>query len=233
MRIHRFYVKTPITDSTYEISDRDLVHQWKKVFRYNVGSQVIVFDGSGTDHLCMISSLRNLGATLVVIRKTRTVSTVHRSVWMCVSLIKKDNFEMVVQKVTELGVTHIVPILAERSEKKKINMERLEKISIEASEQSGRGDVPQIMPLTTLSDLFARGVLPQEKIVLHPDGMDFRLHISNGNPSTLAVFIGSEGGWSDKEIQMFQSYNIPVLSLGSQILRAETSAIAVASALLI
>src|SRR3989344_1006754 len=69
MRLHRFYVKIPITLERFDISDRDLIHQWRTVFRYNVGSQVILFDGGGTDHLCMITSLRNLGATVEVIEK--------------------------------------------------------------------------------------------------------------------------------------------------------------------
>ena len=66
MRLHRFYVNTPISGKVFDISDRDLVHQWKSVFRYNVGSQVILFDGIGVDYLVMITSLRNLGATVEI-----------------------------------------------------------------------------------------------------------------------------------------------------------------------
>ena len=232
MRLHRFYLSTPISGETFDIADKDMVHQWKKVFRYNVGSQVILFDGSGTDYLCMISSIRNLGASVSVIKKTETDTTMRKNVWLCAGLIKKDNFEMVVQKATELGVNHIVPILCEHSEKRKLNMERLEKIAIEATEQSGRGVMITIHPVSTLEDLLSSGVLPQQKLMFDPRGISFDQFKHMQEVST-AVFIGPEGGWGDKEIEMFKKYNILSVSLGSQILRAETACIAVSSLLLL
>ena len=224
MRLHRFYVDKPITDETFDVNDRDLIAQWRSVFRYNVGSQVVLFDGSGVDYLCMITSLRNLGAT--------------------VSIIKKDNFELVVEKATELGVLHIVPILCDRSEKKNINMERLQKIAIESSEQSGRGDVPVIHEIINLSMLLMSkspfDIMPKEKIVLQLNSRyigDFLekqpLEASSGRMTKLAVFIGPEGGWSDNELKDFALHNIPSVSLGHQILRTETASIAVSSLLLL
>ena len=167
MRLHRFYIDKPITSETFDISDRDLVHQWRNVFRYNVGSQVIFFDGTGTDFLCMITSLRNLGASLAVVKKTKSRFVPQREVWLCAGIVKKDNFELITQKATELGVTHIVPILCERSEKKNIHKERLEKIVIEASEQSGRGDIPRIHEANKIETLLSDQSLPKDKIVLY------------------------------------------------------------------
>jgi 16S rRNA U1498 N3-methylase RsmE len=71
MRLHRFWSRTPITGDSVDISDSELIHQWKSVFRYNVGSQVILFDGDGHDYVCLISSLRTQGATLAVIQKMK------------------------------------------------------------------------------------------------------------------------------------------------------------------
>ncbi len=234
MRIHRFYTSETISGETFDISNKDLIHQWKSVFRYNVGSQVIVFNGSGIDYLCLISSLRAQGATLVVTREVNNTNlALRKNIYLCSALIKKDNFDLVAQKVTELGVNHIIPILCEHSEKKKLNMERLEKIAVEASEQSGRGDVPMIHEVTTLEKLFNSGVLPQEKVVLHPDGISFGQYKNNLNQNSIAVFVGPEGGFSSNEIEFFKKYNVQVVSLGSQILRAETAAIAVSSLLLL
>ncbi len=238
MRLQRFYLTTPVSGATFDVTDRDLVHQWRSVFRYNVGSQVILFDGSGTDYVCVISSLRNLGATVSVIKKTQTADvTTRKNIWLCMALIKKDNFELVVQKATELGVSHIVPILCEHSEKKNVRRDRLQKIIVEASEQSGRGDIPEICDATTIALILQAGQLPQEKIVFHPAGKEAGLSFEQWRASTtamsVAVFIGPEGGFSDKEIAQFKTFNIPVLSLGTQILRAETAGIAVASLLLL
>lgn len=234
MRIHRFYTKTDINSKNFDITDRDLIHQWKTVFRYNVGSQVIIFNGSGVDYLCMISSLRNLGASLAVIREIKKENEApKRNLVLCMALVKKDNFELIVQKATEIGVNTIIPILCEHSEKKKINMDRLLKIAVEASEQSGRGDIPKIEQPTTLDGLFNTGILPQEKIVFHLEGMSFKDYRNNYNHPSVVAFIGPEGGFSQKEINFFQTDNVKVVTLGSQVLRAETAAIAVASLLLL
>lgn len=233
MRVHRFFSNTPITNNKFDVTDRDMIHQWKSVFRYNVGSQVILFDGSGVDYLCMITSLRNLGATVEVV-ENKEVNMKRNNVYLCMALVKKDNFELIAQKVTEIGVTHIVPILCEHSEKRKLNMERLNKIILEASEQSGRGDIPTIHDIMTLEEVFKKGILPQEKIVLHPEGITLKKYFEGLNQvKSFAVFVGPEGGFSPKEIETLKSYNVPVVSLGSQILRAETAAIAISSLLLL
>ncbi|MBA3733338.1 16S rRNA (uracil(1498)-N(3))-methyltransferase [Patescibacteria group bacterium] len=229
MRLHRFYLSTSISEETFDIADRDLIHQWRTVFRYNVGSQVILFDGSGVDYTCIISSLRNLGATLSVVEKKEVSFKPKRNIWLCMALIKKDNFELVVQKATELGVSHIVPVLCERSEKKNINMDRLYKIAVEASEQSGRGDIPVIYEVTTVSDALEETSMPVKKILLNFDGKPLTLD----NFDDLAILIGPEGGWSERELKVFTGNNVSSASLGTQVLRAETAAIAVSSLLLL
>ncbi len=232
MRLHRFYLHTPISGETLDIADRDMVHQWKKVFRYNVGSQVILFDGTGVDYLCMITSLHNLGASVSVIKKNENMAIERKNVWLCVAVIKKDNFEMVVQKATELGIGHIVPVMCEHSEKRKLNAERLTKIAIEAAEQSSRGDVPTIHPIIELPQLLQSGMLPQQKLMFDPRGITFD-QFKHVEESSVAAFVGPEGGWGDKEMDLFKSYNILSVSLGTQILRAETASIAVSSLLLL
>ena len=233
MRFHRFYIQTPITEDTFDITDRDLIHQWRSVFRYNVGSQVILFDGSGTDYLCMITSLRNLGATASVIKKTKTADVTQRkNLWLCVALVKKDNFELVVEKATELGVNHIVPIICEHSEKRKIKMDRMQKIAIEASEQSGRSNIPQIHEITTIQDLFQSGVLPQEKIAFHPTGISFKQYINSTNSASFACFIGPEGGFTRSEIEMAEKSGCIPVSIGHSVLRIETAVVAISAMLL-
>jgi 16S rRNA (uracil1498-N3)-methyltransferase len=227
-------MQTPIAEEKFEIADRELVHQWKNVFRYNVGSQVVLFDGSGTDFLCIISSLRNLGATVKVLQKHRTPDiTLRKNIWLCTALLKKDNFDLVVQKATELGVSHIVPILCEHSEKRNLNLERMRKIAVEATEQSGRGDVPTIHLPETLAEIFQTGILPQEKVVFNPGGISLKQYLESANQNPLAAFVGPEGGFSEKEIAFLQSHGVPIVSLGEQILRAETAAIVVAGLFLL
>lgn len=225
MRLHRFYITEKIEGKNVAISDRDLIHQWRKVFRYNVGSQVIVFDGSGVECQAVIMKVSPSEAELSVL-ETKEILPPAKNLWLCLSLIKKDNFELVVQKAVELGVTHIVPILGERSEKKKLNMERLEKIVREATEQSGRGELLRVHEPTTLPRLFESGALPQEKIFFHPERPPVQQYLSaHTQDYSCAYFIGPEGGFSEQEIEVFTQHNVSGFSLGSRILRAETAAI--------
>lgn len=233
MRIHRFYTKEAIREKTFDVTDRDMLHQWKKVFRYNVGSQVIMFDGCGVDYLCMISSLRNLGATLSVIREMKNNPERKRNVWLCASIIKKDNFDFVIEKGTEIGVNHFVPILAERSEKKRVNNDRLKKITIEASEQSGRGDIPFIHETMKLEEVLQKDLLPNSAFYLDFSGENINELLKSGPHKDTSVFIGPEGGWSEDEVKIFEKYNIKAISLGDQVLRAETASVVIASLLLL
>ena len=156
-----------------------------------------------------------------------------REIWLCAALVKKDNFEWIAEKATELGVTRIVPIVSERSEKKSLNMERLERIVIEASEQSGRGTVPMIDPIMSLDEAvkhikFSFGSGPREVMVFHTEGDPFQGDTLD-KEKPVAVFIGPEGGWSEKEVELFHAESIPVKCLGKQVLRAETAVVAALS----
>ena len=142
------------------------------------------------------------------------------------SIIKKDNFELIVQKCTEIGAFAFHPIISERSEKKDLNTERLVKISKEASEQSFRTTVPKVFEPLQL-----------EKALENFDGdlyvLDFDAeNIKDISANKIGLIIGPEGGWSEKEREYFKTKNIKSVSLSNPVLRAETAAI-VGSALIL
>jgi 16S rRNA (uracil1498-N3)-methyltransferase len=145
------------------------------------------------------------------------------------ALIKKDNFELVLEKATELGVTRIVPVQCARSEKKGLNYERVQKILREASEQSGRATVPIISEIISAEKLPSEGL-----VVFDPRGEKFaREFFAAGHTSPISVAIGPEGGFTDDEIALFHVRNTPVVSTGPQILRAETAAVVALTLILI
>lgn len=251
MRLHRFYIKEKInSQKEITVHSAGLNNQIFRVFRLKTGDKVILFDGSGFDYECSISRLEKNDQELVTFKVEGNVPSRFmpiREVALCTAIVKKDTFEWIVEKATELGVTKIIPIVADRSEKKNLNEERLKKIAIEASEQSGRGTVPIIHPIITLeesvawigeqnrkNDTESKSIL--KAIAFHLEGQSFskskaEIGIDTDNP--LEIFIGPEGGWSPKEIEMFHSHNIPVVSLGNQILRAETAVVAALSAVML
>jgi 16S rRNA (uracil1498-N3)-methyltransferase len=226
MKLQRFYVAGKIpSQGVFGVTDKNLVHQLKNVFRLRTGDKVIMFNGDGQDNECLIQGFQKDKVELEIqaSRSSRYIST--QDIWLCVAIVKKDTFEWIAEKATELGVSHIIPVLSERSEKKSLNMERLEKIVIEASEQSGRGTIPTIHPVVTLAEAVDQVKGLDVIVAFHTEG-----ELSQGDTSdkakSIALFIGPEGGWSEREVELFHKENVSVKSLGKQVLRAETAAIA-------
>ena len=222
MRLHRFYINTPIAENKIVVKDEHILHQWRNVFRYNVGSEVVLFDGSGFEYDCVIERLSNREAELNVVSKKKGIMPENK-ITLYQSLIKKDKMEWVVEKATELGVSKIVPVVSDRSEKKGFNLERARKIAVEASEQCGRGDVPLIDNSQKIIDI---SLNDQEKfIVFDSSGVPFDSSLLSTNYRLLSILVGPEGGWSDKEIERFKEAKMEIFNLGKLTLRAETAAV--------
>ncbi len=232
MRFHRFYLTNTKIGNSKElnIDSSALVNQISKVFRLGPEDKIILFDGSGNDYTCSIVNISKNNIQLKVDEVVPSRYIPQNKIFLFQSLIKKDKFEWIVEKATELGVTDIVPIVSERSEKKGLNLERLNKIAIEASEQSGRGTVPNIHPIIGLNEVFESIIDPERVVAFHTDDNQTAL---SQNLSIEGIFIGPEGGWSSKEIDLFHKSKIKVFSLGKQVLRAETAAVVALSKILI
>ncbi len=227
MRLHRFYISEQLqVGKEIRVEDTELLNQWGKVFRLSAGDKVILFNGEGSDFEATFKILSKKEAVLVINREIENKNTSEIELHIFQSIIKKDNFELIVQKCTEIGVFAFHPVISERSEKKDLNTERLVKISKEASEQSFRTTVPKIFEPLQL-----------EKALENFDGelyvLDFdEESIKNIDANKIGIIIGPEGGWSEKEREYFKTKNIKSVSLGNPVLRAETAAI-VGSALIL
>lgn len=220
MRLHRFYVSQPLGEEVV-IDDVSLVSQWSKVFRYVRGDFVILF-GNGEDCTYTILEIDKRSARLALQEKKPSL-ILKQHIFLCLSLIKKDNFELVVQKGTELGVSTFIPLLSERSEKKNLSFDRLRKIAQEAAEQCGRGDIPEIRQITSLEE--ALNAMPPEAVgyILNIGGESYT---KKQQQTPIYLFIGPEGGWGNKDLEMINNSKLSSLGLTQTVLRAETAAIA-------
>lgn len=224
MRLHRFYTTENLEGrAEIKIFDEKLLHQLRDVFRLTAGSEIIFFDGRGTDYKFSVNILSKKEGVFEKISE-EDVYVPEKKVTLLMSVIKKENFELAVEKATEIGVTKIVPVLSERTLQKNLNTERLQRIMIEASEQCGRGDIPDLGETVDLETAL------QEYLDI------IAFDITGGNLETLSkdisspkILIGPEGGWSEKELELLKEKNISIAKLGDTTLRAETAAI-VASA---
>lgn len=225
MRLHRFYIQnenfeTLTHGDSFICKDSAIIKQIGLVLRAQIGDNVRFFNETGEIEL-----------KIQTISKKELICTVQthikpliqkKKVYLLQSLIKKDKFEWVAQKTTEIGVTDIIPIISERSEKRAIDEKRLEKIIIEAAEQSGWGKVPQLHKITPLENILKE--LKKEGVLVYTLDMQGEKGMEVGN-TPVALCVGPEGGWGEKDKEMFRKYSISTISIVDSVLRAETAAI--------
>jgi 16S rRNA (uracil1498-N3)-methyltransferase len=232
--MHRFYIgetkdrsgKLDLTEHVW-INDFGLANQIIKVLRMREGEQIILFDGEGLERLYKINELEEKAVHLV--HETDMQPRIpKRKVLLAWSLLKKDKNEWVIQKATELGVSHFLPIITERTEKTGFDEGRAHKIAIEASEQCGRHDIPKVQEPQSLQSVV--GEYHEHIPVFYADMEGDQPLVSELDK--VLVLVGPEGGWSDKEREYFAQKSIPHIGLGDFTLRAETACIQAVSAMM-
>lgn len=233
MKVHRFFLKNKIGDQDkLRIFDQDLVHQMRSVLRFEGGEEVVLLDGSGVE---FVGNIELVSKKEIFVRRKKIINATKDAeekleVHLFVSIPKKDKFEWVLQKATELGVSRITPIISERTEKNKLNMDRADKIVQEAAEQSGRVDLPFLDEPIKLS--VALKVADTTPLVLEIGSSRIDLQKIKSEKK-VCVFIGPEGGWGARDKELFDKTKVEYVSLGKNVLRAETASIAIASVLLL
>jgi len=234
MRLHRFYINQQI-DKELRIENKELLHQWQKVFRLKASDRVIVFNGNGNEYEGYFKILAKNEAVIAIDKEIKVENTIDAELHIFQSIIKKDNFELVVEKCTEIGVFAFHPLISDRTEKKDINIERLNKIAKEAAEQSGKTKLPEIFNPESLDKAISN--FDGEIFVLDFDGDNLLEtiypEVEPRGKGKIGVLIGPEGGWSDNERIWFEEKGIKSVSFGPQILRAETAAIVVSALILL
>ncbi len=221
MRLHRFIGDFDLSKKELQITNPENIKQIKGVLRLEVGDKIILGDGKGQEGEATIVSISSnlISASLDNMKKVDDVLT-YVSTYL--AILKKENFELAVQKMVEAGVSNIIPIITERTVKTGLNTERLLKIIREASEQSGRSIVPTLSPILDFKDALQDKLGSEEKIIFDLNTLSYspEKKIKNSN-----IFIGPEGGFTEKEIELAKESGYIVASLGSLTLRGETAAI--------
>ncbi len=225
MKIHRFIGNFDLHQSEIKITDIDIVKQIRNVLKLEPGETIILSDGQGTSIEIIIESIQKSAVTGAVLSKKIDTNET-QEVALYLAILKKENFELAVQKATEVGVHTIIPVITERTVKTGLNFERLEKIAKEASEQSGRSLVPKIAEIVTFEEALESGKKSDEKIIFHLSGKEYKPDGSLASVrQSVSIFIGPEGGFTDKEVMLAKESGYDVCSLGPLTLRGETAAI--------
>ncbi|MBX3021072.1 MAG: 16S rRNA (uracil(1498)-N(3))-methyltransferase [Bdellovibrionales bacterium] len=240
MAYRRFYIEDIQADGV-RISG-DLFHHIRDVCRFQEGDRFEVLPGNKQAVLVEIASLgkKELFAKAV---STRALPELPRPyITLALSIPKLPKVDWIIEKCVELGAFEIRPFVSDfsflrkTSEVSENRLARWNKLVQAATQQSGRGDLMRIQPATTLEKLLSEfnrtpatgGLFPYEgeaRVAL-PQALR---ELKAKNHQNLWVFVGSEGGFSAREVELFASHGLGPVSLGEQILRVETACVALVS----
>jgi 16S rRNA (uracil1498-N3)-methyltransferase len=216
-KIHRFMMSSPIPPGeVFEITDERIVHQVGRVLKMEPGEVLAVFNDGTGDTIGRIESIDKTSITVEKLNDTAPIVS-KRTVIAAVAIPKGDTFELITQKLTELGVSTIVPLITSRTIKQSVRLDRLQTISDEAVEQCGGNSRVTITEPVSIQECLAQ--FPFPSIAFEP-GAAKEIDSSS---DTVVMYVGPEGGWSEDDMELLK--DVTWVSLGERILRTETAAI--------
>lgn len=242
--MHHFFVNPEqVEDGLIRITGSDVNHI-KNVLRIRRGEEMLVSDGTGRDYLCQAEEIAGQEVTVRILETEEEGRELPSRIWLFQGLPKSDKMEFIIQKAVELGAAGIVPVSTRNTvvrldqKKEEAKVKRWQAIAESAAKQSKRSLVPRVSGIMTLKEAFdyveSQGfsvrLIPYE----HEAGMDgTKTELDAAGPGQdIAVFIGPEGGFDEREIELALSKGVRPISLGRRILRTETAGLALLSVLM-
>lgn len=204
------------------------------VLRSKIGDRVILCRNDEYDYIYEIAQINKKFAELKFIEKRENIYNPRLFVRLLPALEKGDKLEFVVQKAVELGISEIVPVKTEFCQIKtsSVRVDRLQKIANEACKQCGRSKTAIVKGVEDLYNISVNSDEENLNCFLYEGKcekslMAFLAETDKSKIKNVNIIIGSEGGFSEKEVEFFKAKNIKPLTLGSRILRAETACVSV------
>ncbi|HIF71302.1 MAG TPA: 16S rRNA (uracil(1498)-N(3))-methyltransferase [Dehalococcoidia bacterium] len=242
--MHRFYVPDiDATDRSITL-DGPVARQLKTVLRVEAGEHVRFFDGSGSEWEVEVDDVGKSEISTTLISAVNPVPEPSVKVTMLLGLARAERIELAIQKCTELGAVRFVPVMSERvqggnaSAPSDKRLERWQRIAIEAAEQSGRAIVPVVESPMPIMVAVGQAIAEQPLLCMWEEvgdeSVSLKSTLKSLDPSTtgLAALIGPPGGFSEQEATAIREAGANLVTLGARVLRSETAAITVMSAIL-
>lgn len=235
----RFFVEPEQLNSNFLVLEgNNAAHA--KVLRIKQGEQVLICDGQGNECVCTVSDVSPDRVSLVVDRRTESLSEAKIKASVYMAFPKADKLEHVIQKATELGAYEIITFPSnrciskpdEKSLKKKL--ERWQKIAASAAEQSGRGRIPQVLVLGSYQEALKRAMLADRAILFYENerATTLRMALESKPFTTISLMTGPEGGLEAAEVDAAKNAGLEICTLGARILRCETAPLCALSAVM-
>ena len=224
MKIHRFIGNFKIKIGALRINDEELLNQLRNVLKLKVGEKIILCDGRRNEGSAEIKEYGKDYVEVEIKEVGVNENEPEKQVILYCSILKRENFELVVQKATEIGIKEIIPLITARTVKLDIRKERLEKIIKEAAEQSGRGIAPVLNEPIDFEKAIKNINSKNANFLFDISGKEFNSYTTNYLLHTTS-WIGPEGGWTSQELETAKTADFEIVCFGKTTLRAETAAI--------
>jgi len=222
----RLYFSKSLSNNLTGTLDKSQSHYVNKVMRVKENETFSLFNSSGEWE----AKILNISKGVVEFNVTKQLRQKEnpKELWLAFSPIKSNYFNFMIQKATELGVTKFIPIIFDRTIVRKINKERLEKVIIEASEQSNRINVPDIEDPKSLDDFLNNNKV--DLIFTDLNSENTKVDLKKVTDKPTCVIIGPEGDFSEEErAKILKFSGVQPLKINENILRSETAVISAIS----
>lgn len=222
----RLFVETPLAEGLRLSIDGPQAHYLGKVMRVGPGDAVMLCDNVTGEWLARVAEAGKREVVLEMERLTRPREDVP-DFWLCPALLKKPNFDLVLEKATELGVARVAPVVTRRCVADKLNTERARTIMVEAAEQCARTALPALSDPAKLDHLLRDWPATRALFFADENGGEPVAAAFAARPGPAALLVGPEGGFDDTERAAIRAHPTAVaIALGPRILRGETASIA-------
>ena len=222
----RLFFKESLSLNLVSKLDKSQSHYISKVMRIKENEIFSLFNSSGEWE----AKVLNITKSIVEFEITDQIRQKEnqKELWLAFSPIKSNYFNFMMQKATELGITKFIPIIFERTVVRKLNKERLEKVIIEATEQSNRINIPALDDVTNLEDFLKSSEMNLIFTDLNSDNQKVDIEKLSNKP--VCIVVGPEGDFSENERDKILSFkDVQAIKINENILRSETAVISAIS----
>lgn len=204
-----------------------------KVLRLKEEDQIYLFDDSSTEYSGKITEINSKEIIITIHDSWKTQTESDLQIDLYQSIIKPNKMDLIVQKATELGVSNLILVTTERTQKNlQPKVERLNKISVESAKQCRRSKPPVVSETNSFKEALSSDSEYDLKIILYENSeKSLKSYLKNYSKDVdrISVLIGPEGGFTEEEVNLAKKHGYISLGLGNRILRAETAAITIVS----
>ena len=230
MTIQRLYISQNLENKNIYITDEDF-HYLKNVIRLKVNDEILLFNEKNGEYLSLISEITKKQIVITPIKQTRAPESEKlNDTELIFSPIRHNRQDLIVEKTTELGIKILSPVITAYTNNKNLNIERLNTIAKEATEQSRRLSKPIINESISLIQKLQKFDFEKRTLIYldeRPIDNNTTEILKKFKDKPISFLIGPEGGFSKEEFEFLKSTPAIGITLGHQILRAETAGISI------